>query len=300
MPLYKKVAVFVKPTESLTVPLNILMEVLNRAGCEVLLDEKSAETLGSRAPSRGYTRAELGERCDLAVVLGGDGTMLGVARSLAPYRRPIIGINAGRLGFITDIVFDEMREVLPAVLEGKCTSDVRRLLEGEVIRDGEVIHRSVAVNDIGVTHGRAGGMVDFVIEVNGQQMSSQSADGMICSTATGSTAYALAAGGPILHPSLDGMVLVPVAPHTLSSRPIVLPAGQTVSIEVTDARDAQAYFDMQEFFDMKPGDVIRIRMSEATMEMLHPQGFDYFDLLRRKLKWNFMPTSVRRHGGESH
>lgn len=300
MPLYKKVAVFVKPTESLTVPLNILMEVLNRAGCEVLLDEKSAETLGSRAPSRGHTRAELGERCDLAVVLGGDGTMLGVARSLAPYHRPIIGINAGRLGFITDIVFDEMREVLPAVLEGKCTSDVRRLLEGEVIRDGEVIHRSVAVNDIGVTHGRAGGMVDFVIEVNGQQMSSQSADGMICSTATGSTAYALAAGGPILHPSLDGMVLVPVAPHTLSSRPIVLPAGQTVSIEVTDARDAQAYFDMQEFFDMKPGDVIRIRMSEATMEMLHPQGFDYFDLLRRKLKWNFMPTSVRRHGGESH
>lgn len=300
MPLYKKVAVFVKPTESLMVPLNILMEVLNRAGCEVLLDEKSAETLGSRALSRGYTRAELGERCDLAVVLGGDGTMLGVARSLAPYRRPIIGINAGRLGFITDIVFDEMREVLPAVLEGKCTSDVRRLLEGEVIRDGEVIHRSVAVNDIGVTHGRAGGMVDFVIEVNGQQMSSQSADGMICSTATGSTAYALAAGGPILHPSLDGMVLVPVAPHTLSSRPIVLPAGQTVSIEVTDARDAQAYFDMQEFFDMKPGDVIRIRVSAATMEMLHPQGFDYFDLLRRKLKWNFMPTSVRRHGGESH
>ena len=177
---------------------------------------------------------------------------------------------------------------------------MRRLLAGEIIRDGKVLYRNVAVNDIGVTHGRAGGMVDFVIDVNGQQMSSQSADGIICSTATGSTAYALAAGGPILHPSLDGMVLVPVAPHTLSSRPIVLPAGLTVTIEVTDARDAQAYFDMQEFFDMKPGDLIRIRIAEETLEMLHPQGFDYFDLLRRKLKWNFMPTSVRRQasGGE--
>ncbi|MDY5200806.1 MAG: NAD(+)/NADH kinase [Sutterella parvirubra] len=300
MPLYKNVAVFVKPTESLTVPLTVLIEVLEKAGAEVYLDERSAETLGSRAPSRGHTRDELGALCDLAVVLGGDGTMLGVARSLAPYRRPIIGINAGRLGFITDIVFDEVREVLPAVLEGRCTSDVRRLLKGEIIRDGKVLYRNVAVNDIGVTHGRAGGMVDFVIDVNGQQMSSQSADGIICSTATGSTAYALASGGPILHPSLDGMVLVPVAPHTLSSRPIVLPAGLTVTIEVTDARDAQAYFDMQEFFDMKPGDLIRIRMAEETLEMLHPQGFDYFDLLRRKLKWNFMPTSVRRQasGGE--
>ena len=314
MPLYKNVAVFVKPTESLTVPLTVLIEVLEKAGAEVYLDERSAETLGSRglprrkergdarsrAPSRGHTRDELGALCDLAVVLGGDGTMLGVARSLAPYRRPIIGINAGRLGFITDIVFDEVREVLPAVLEGRCTSDVRRLLAGEIIRDGKVLYRNVAVNDIGVTHGRAGGMVDFVIDVNGQQMSSQSADGIICSTATGSTAYALASGGPILHPSLDGMVLVPVAPHTLSSRPIVLPAGLTVTIEVTDARDAQAYFDMQEFFDMKPGDLIRLRMAEETLEMLHPQGFDYFDLLRRKLKWNFMPTSVRRQvsGGD--
>lgn len=294
MPLYKKVAVFVKPTESLTVPLTVLIDVLEKAGCTVYLDERSAETLGSRATSRGHSRDELGELCDLAVVLGGDGTMLGVARSLAPYGRPIIGINAGRLGFITDIVFDDVREVLPAVLEGRCTSDVRRLLVGEVIRDGKVLCRNVAVNDIGVTHGRAGGMVDFVIDVNGQQMSSQSADGIICSTATGSTAYALASGGPLLHPSLEGMVLVPVAPHTLSSRPIVLPAGLTVTIEVTDARDAQAYFDMQEFFDMKPGDLIRIRMSDQTLEMLHPQGFDYFDLLRRKLKWNFMPTSVRR------
>ena len=128
MPLYKNVAVFVKPTESLTVPLTVLIEVLEKAGAAVYLDERSAETLGGRAPSRGHTRDELGALCDLAVVLGGDGTMLGVARSLAPYRRPIIGINAGRLGFITDIVFDEVREVLPAVLEGRCTSDVRRLL----------------------------------------------------------------------------------------------------------------------------------------------------------------------------
>ena len=292
--MFSKVAIFVKPTESLAGPLTALISVIRKTGAEVFLDERSAATLGERAGSRGYTRAELGELCDLAVVLGGDGTMLGVARSLAPFGTPIVGVNAGRLGFITDIVLEDMERLLPALIQGQCTRDVRRMLGAELVRNGECIFSGLAVNDIGVSHGRAGGMVEFIVYVNGIQMASQSADGIICSTPTGSTAYSLAAGGPLLAPMLDGVTLVPVAPHTLSNRPIVLPGESSIDIEITESRDAVAYFDMQEFADVQPGDVLKIRPSERTFTMLHPIGYDYFDLLRRKLKWNFMPTSSRQ------
>lgn len=292
--MFRKVAIFVKPTESLAGPLTALISVIRKAGAEVFLDERSAKTLGERAGLRGYTRAELGELCDLAVVLGGDGTMLGVARSLAPFGTPIVGVNAGRLGFITDIVLEDMERLLPALLQGQCTRDVRRMLSAELVRNGESIFSGLAVNDIGVSHGRAGGMVEFIVYVNGIQMASQSADGIICSTPTGSTAYSLAAGGPLLAPMLDGVTLVPVAPHTLSNRPIVLPGESSIDIEITESRDAVAYFDMQEFADVQPGDVLKIRPSQRTFTMLHPIGYDYFDLLRRKLKWNFMPTSSRQ------
>ena len=291
--MFSKVAIFVKPTESLAGPLTALISVIRKTGAEVFLDERSAATLGERAGSRGYTRAELGELCDLAVVLGGDGTMLGVARSLAPFGTPIVGVNAGRLGFITDIVLEDMERLLPALIQGQCTRDVRRMLGAELVRNGECIFSGLAVNDIGVSHGRAGGMVEFIVYVNGIQMASQSADGIICSTPTGSTAYSLAAGGPLLAPMLDGVTLVPVAPHTLSNRPIVLPGESSIDIEITESRDAVAYFDMQEFADVQPEDVLKIRPSERTFTMLHPIGYDYFDLLRRKLKWNFMPTSSR-------
>ena len=292
--MFRKVAIFVKPTESLAGPLTALISVIRKTGAEVFLDERSAQTLGDRAGSRGYTRAELGELCDLAVVLGGDGTMLGVARSLAPFGTPIVGVNAGRLGFITDIVLEDMERLLPALLQGQCTRDVRRMLSAELVRNGKSIFSGLAVNDIGVSHGRAGGMVEFIVYVNGIQMASQSADGIICSTPTGSTAYSLAAGGPLLAPMLDGVTLVPVAPHTLSNRPIVLPGESSIDIEITESRDAVAYFDMQEFADVQPGDVLKIRPSQRTFTMLPPIGYDYFDLLRRKLKWNFMPTSSRQ------
>lgn len=288
--MFSKVAIFVKPTESLAGPLTALISVIRNAGAEIFLDERSAQTLGDRAGSRGYTRAELGELCDLAVVLGGDGTMLGVARSLAPFGTPIVGVNAGRLGFITDIVLEDMERLLPALLQGQCTRDVRRMLSAELVRNGESIFSGLAVNDIGVSHGRAGGMVEFIVYVNGIQMASQSADGIICSTPTGSTAYSLAAGGPLLGPMLDGVTLVPVAPHTLSNRPIVLPGESSIDIEITESRDAVAYFDMQEFCDVLPGDVLRIRQAKESFTLLHPIGYDYFEVLRRKLKWNYMPT----------
>lgn len=290
--MFSKVAIFIKPTESLVGPLTALIEVMRKTGVQIFLDERSAKTLGDRAPGRGYTRDELGAMCDLAVVLGGDGTMLGVARSLAPYGTPIVGVNAGRLGFITDIVLEDMDRLLPAILQGQSTKDVRNMLAGDVVRNGEVIFSGLAVNDIGISHGRAGGMVEFVVYVNDIQMASQSADGIICSTPTGSTAYSLAAGGPLLSPMLDGVTLVPVAPHTLSNRPIVLPGDAQISIELTESRDAVAYFDMQEFCDVLPGDVLRIYRAKETFTMLHPVGHNYYELLRRKLKWNYMPTGA--------
>lgn len=287
--IYRNVAVFIKPTRIIVEPLEHLVKLLSRLSVNAVYEDRAWQSLGCPEGIQHLPRAELASFGDIALVLGGDGSMLGVARVVAPYRKPIIGINTGRLGFITDVVVDDMERLLPKLLAGDFERDRRYLLEGTVSRNGKPVFTQLAVNDLGFSHGRAGGMVDFVVYVGGIPMSNQSADGIICSTTTGSTAYSLAAGGPILHPSLDGLVLVPVAPHTLSNRPIVLPSNLPIEIELTDARDAVAYFDMQEFFDVLPGDVLSIRRSDAYIEILHPKGFDYFELLRRKLKWNYMP-----------
>ena len=288
---YENVSVFIKPTRIIVEPLERLVKLLKRLSVNAVYEDRAWQSLGCPEGVQHLPREELVAFGDLALVLGGDGSMLGVARLLAPFQKPIVGINTGRLGFITDIVVDDMERVLPEIFAGDFERDRRHLLEGTVSRNGKAVFEQLAVNDLGFSHGRAGGMVDFVVHVDGIPMSSQSADGIICSTTTGSTAYSLAAGGPILHPSLDGVVLVPVAPHTLSNRPIVLPSNLPIEIELTDARDAVAYFDMQEFFDVLPGDVLSIRRSDAYIEILHPKGFDYFELLRRKLKWNYMPKS---------
>lgn len=289
MLLYKTIGLCVKPTnDDLSYQLERITALLKSLGCDVLYEERAADYLKT---TNFCSREELGERCDLIIVLGGDGTMLSVARSLSRFGKPVVGVNAGRLGFITDLCQEDVDTRLPEMLAGQSICDERPLLEGIVLRNGKEIYRQLAVNDIGISHGRAGGMVDFLVYVNNQQMACQSADGIICSTATGSTAYSLAAGGPILHPLLEGMILVPVAPHTLSNRPIVLPLKSQIQIELLDARDAVAYFDMQEFCDMVPGDRLIIRQAEHRVKILHPIGYDYFKLLRQKLKWNFMPKA---------
>ena len=286
---YENIAVYIKPTRIIVEPLERLVKLLSRLSVNAVYEDRAWQSLGCPEGIQHLPRTELAAFGDIALVLGGDGSMLGVARVVAPYRKPIVGINTGRLGFITDVVVDDMERLLPELLAGNFERDRRYLLEGTVSRNGRPVFTQLAVNDLGFSHGRAGGMVDFIIYVDGKQICSQSADGIICATPTGSTAYSLAAGGPILHPSLAGITLVPVAPHTLSNRPIVLPADLPIEIELTDARDAVAYFDMQEFCDVEPGDILSVRLSDATIEMLHPVGYDYFDLLRRKLKWNFMP-----------
>lgn len=293
---FSTVAIFGKPrAEGIRAPLLRIAQLVRAAGCRVLLDALTCESLQvDEFPC--HDLAAIGARADVAVVLGGDGTMLGIARKLAPYRVPLIGINHGRLGFMTDIALDQAAEVLPPMLAGDYERDSRILLDAEVLRDGAVSFATCALNDVVISRGVAGGMVEFTVRVDGVTMYNQRADGVILATPTGSTAYALSASGPILYPSLAGLVLVPVAPQTLSNRPIALPDSVVVEIEITDVRDASAHFDMQTFSQLAPGDVVRARRSGHAVTLLHPRGYNYFATLRQKLHWNVMPSEGGARG----
>lgn len=287
---FSRVAIFGKPrAEGIREPLSRIIDIVQRAGMEVLLDAATRETV-RLDDFTGYSLAAIGKHADVAVVLGGDGTMLGIARELAPHQVPLIGINHGRLGFMTDIALDQMPEVLTAMLAGDYEIDRRILLDAEVLRKGSPAFHARALNDVVVSRGVNGGMVEFTVRVDGVTMYNQRADGLILATPTGSTAYALSANGPILHPALAGLVLVPVAPQTLSNRPIALPDTCVVEIEITDVRDAASHFDMQTFSQLSPGDVVRARKSRDTATLLHPRGYNYFETLRQKLHWNVMPS----------
>jgi NAD+ kinase len=287
---FGNVALFGKPrAEGIREPLSTIIALVQRAGLTVLLDAATRETVGLDE-FEGHSLAAIGRQADVAVVLGGDGTMLGIARELAPFRIPLIGINHGRLGFMTDIALDQVPEVLSAMLAGNYESDRRIVLDAEVLRAGNPTFHARALNDVVVSRGVAGGMVEFTVRVDGITMYNQRADGVILATPTGSTAYSLSANGPILHPSLAGLVLVPVAPQTLSNRPIALPDSVVVEIEITDVRDASAHFDMQSFASMRPGDIVRVRKSGDSVTLLHPRGYNYFATLRQKLHWNIMPS----------
>lgn len=232
----------------------------------------------------------IGQFADAAIIVGGDGTMLGIARQLAPFNVPLIGINQGRLGFMTDISQDRMIPVLADMLEGKVETEIRALLEATVLRDGMPIFHALAFNDVVVARGAAAGMVELSVQVDGRFMYNQRSDGLIVATPTGSTAYALSAGGPILHPSLHGIVLVPIAPHALSNRPITIPDSCEILIEVVNGRDISVNFDMQSLTSLSHGDRIVIKRSLHKITFLHPQGWSYYDTLRQKLHWNEYPS----------
>ena len=229
--------------------------------------------------------AALGAACDLGVVVGGDGTMLGIARQLARHDMPLVGINQGRLGFITDIALGEFQQGLGAILRGEYDEERRAMLEGEVRRDGESIFASVALNDVIVSRGATAGMVELRICIDGAFVAQIRADGLIVGSPTGSTAYALSAGGPILHPGIAGWVLVPIAPHDLSNRPIVVPDLGEIQVEIVAGRDASVNFDMQSLTSLAHGDLICVRRSAGSVRFLHPRGWSYYATLRAKLHW---------------
>lgn len=284
---FKTAAVFAKRTEPMGEALKKLLSILKAQNVDYLLETSTAEHLPG---SSGVSLEELGAKADVIIMLGGDGTTLGIARRMAKYKLPIIAINAGRLGFITDFSLQEMEQNLPPLLRGEYEVDTRAMLRVRVYRQGKIVFDATAVNDAGITHGRAGSMVEFNVWVDGHPMATQRSDGVIVSSATGSTAYAMAAGGPILHPALNAMVLVPVAPHALTNRPIVLPGSSTIDIGLIEAREASAYCDMQDFFPMQKGDILRVRTMPESFTILHPVGHNHYDTLRRKLYWNLMPS----------
>ena len=264
--------------------LGELAQFLAHEGLEVSIEAATAQNTGLSG-HQALAISEVGAQCDLAVVVGGDGTMLGIARELARHDIPLVGINQGRLGFITDITVAQFREVLAPMVAGDCEEEHRSMLEGGVWREGQCIFEGLSMNDVVVSRGATASMVELKIDIGDEFVANLRADGLIVASPTGSTAYALSAGGPILHPGIAGWVLVPIASHTLSNRPIVLPDHGEVCIEIVAGRDASANFDMQSLASLLHGDQVRVRRSQHKVRFLHPRGWSYYATLRRKLRW---------------
>ena len=239
-------------------------------GCDVSLEKETAANTGLlQYPALDVPA--MGKACDLALVVGGDGTMLGIGRQLARYGVPLVGINQGRLGFITDIPFDTYRETLRPMLRGDYQEDVRALMAASVWRDGRCVFQATALNDVVVNRGGIASMIELRVEVDGHFVANQRADGLIIASPTGSTAYALSAGGPILHPGIAGWVVVPIASHTLSNRPIVLPDHGEVRIGIVAGKDVSANFDMHNLASLLHGDEVHVRRSAFKVRFLHPR-----------------------------
>ncbi|HEY4542997.1 MAG TPA: NAD kinase [Noviherbaspirillum sp.] len=291
VPRFKTVAIVGKyMAAGIEASLSELAAFLRERGLTVVFEQETAQNLQLDGGMLSMSPEEIGRHADVAIVLGGDGTMLGIARQLAPYDVPLIGINLGRLGFMTDITQEAMLSALADMFDGKLESERRSLLHGVVLREGKSIFEALAFNDVVVARGVSSGMAELQVEVDGRFMYNQRSDGLIAATPTGSTAYALSAGGPILHPTLGGIVLVPIAPHALSNRPIVVPDTSTIEIEIMGGRDISVSFDMQTLASLQHHDRIVVRRSSYTITFLHPQGWSYYDTLREKLHWNEYPS----------
>jgi NAD+ kinase len=230
---------------------------------------------------------------DAIIVVGGDGTMLAVARELAHFQTPLIGINQGHLGFMTDIAQASFASDLQAVLAGDYTIEPRSMIMGSLLRNGTCIATALALNDAVISRGASSSMVDVSVAVDGRTAYRLRADGLVVATPTGSTAYSLSANGPIVHPSVTGFVLVPVAPQTLSNRPIVLPETSIIDVLIEPSRSEGmvASFDMQQWQSLQSGDTIRLQKSPHTTQLVHPRAYDYYHTLRQKLHWTYNPVS---------
>ncbi|GMG88730.1 NAD(+) kinase [Biformimicrobium ophioploci] len=263
------------------------MRYLEREAYDVVLEENTAKQLPARdVPT--CPREKLGESCDLVIVVGGDGSLLGAARALAKHSVPLLGINRGRLGFLTDITPDQIEQKVGDVLAGKYLAESRFLLSMSVMRDGELVGQGSALNDIVLHPGELIRMIEFDLYIDGQYVYTQRSDGLITSTPTGSTAYALSGGGPIMHPKLDAIVVVPMNPHTLSSRPIVVEGSSELKLVVTSENTANPMVtcDGHDSVVTKPGDEIRIHKHPHRMTLVHPLDHNFYETCRSKLNWH--------------
>jgi NAD+ kinase len=264
--------------------LHRMAAFLKGRGHEVMVSIHTAEMLDIR-DYPAHTLGEIGSRADLVVVLGGDGTMLHIARALGGAGVPLVGVNQGRLGFLTDVSIDTMFDTLGEMLDGQYLIEDRLLLDACVRRDGREELTALAFNDVVISKGSQGRLIEFEIYIDGQFVYSQRADGLVVATPTGSSAYALSAGGPLLHPSLEAMAVVPVCPHTLSARPIAVNSLSGIEVRLIHAVDAHVHFDGQRHMDLQVGDKVLICRARKNVRLLHPLGHSYYDTLRQKLHW---------------
>lgn len=276
----------------LNTPLVDLAKKLIKTGRQVIIEAETAKNT-QLAQFKIANLEEIGKIASLAIVMGGDGTVLGTARHLSPYGIPLLGINHGKLGFITDIPIHEAYDAILNVINGNFFIEERHLLSGSVIRNNNILFSSTALNDIVVNRSSNGGMIEIKIDLDGELMHVQRADGLIIATPTGSTAYSLAVNGPILYPSLKAILIVPIAPQTLSNRPIVIPYDGILNITLVSSgridKNASVHFDMQPWSELESGDKISIKAANHTVKLVHPLGYNFFSTLRRKLHWNLMP-----------
>ncbi len=270
--------------------LMTLAAFLKSRSIGVLVEEGTAALVGANGyPVASY--AAIGERADLAIVLGGDGSMLTAARRLAASDVPLVGVNQGRLGFMTDLAQDGMLDGVADLLDGKFQSEQRFLLDATVHRGGNVMFDTQALNDVVVNKGDLGRMIEFAVSVDGEFIYNQRSDGLIIATPTGSTAYALSANGPILHPAVPGIALVPLCPHALSNRPITVSDASRIEIVIHAPHRARVHADGQEKFELEAGDRVCVARSVRSIRFLHPLGYSYFSMLREKLHWSETPRA---------
>ncbi|WP_107687717.1 NAD(+) kinase [Neisseria wadsworthii] len=287
---FKQIGIVTRPnTPKIEECLNQLIEFLYAQNLNIYLDKDSINKnllIEANLPACHFiNKEEMGKKCDLVIVLGGDGTFLSAARKVAAHRIPLLGVNQGHLGFLTQVSRENMVKEVSSMLTGKYHAEERILLECTVLRNGETINRSLALNDVVLSRGGAGQMIEFEVFINKEFVYTQRSDGLIVSTPTGSTAYALAAGGPILQASLRAFTLVPICPQSMTNRPIAIADTCEINILITKAGDARVHFDGQSYVDIQSMDQILIRRYKHSLRVLHPNDYQYYRTLRQKLHW---------------
>jgi NAD+ kinase len=288
MPAFKSVALIgLYNARQSAETLATLAGFLAAQGCSVMVEAETAGNCGfTQFAVADYER--IGSSADLAVILGGDGSMLTAARHLAACRVPLVGINQGRLGFMTDIALGKMIESMGQLLAGQFSLEERSMLEAEAMRGGERVVSTRALNDVVVNKGATGRLIEFLVHIDGEFVYDLRSDGLIVATPTGSTAYSLSSNGPILQPKVPGFTLVPICPHTLSNRPVTVSDSSFIEITLKRALDARLHFDGRPQCDLHEGDRVTIRRAEHTITFVHPPGYSYYAMLREKLHWSEM------------
>lgn len=273
----------------------LVLQVIAELGADALIDRETTRACGAeKFTHQRVSRETLMTRSDLIVAVGGDGSFLASSRSAVAYDKPIVGVNMGRLGFLTDISPSEIHSVLHEVLIGKYQYEARTVLAAKVVRNGKVVAEQVGINDIVIHKRSVARMVELEVYLNNRFLSAYFADGLIVASPTGSTAYALSSGGPILQGNLEALTLVPICPHTLTQRPIVIDARTQQRIEVSknNVTDLQVSVDGQEEIPLKAGDSVLITQHSRKLTIYHPCDYDQLRRLRHKLNWGSAPTKT--------